>query len=207
MKKVLIIIGILIVLGLGWYLFSGRGKHLEVSASPSPQVTASPKMVSWPVSDAPSRITKKPFGIYVSPGNSPISPEWFTGYHTGVDFETTSAEQNTDVPVYAICNGSIVLKETASGYGGVLVQRCMLNDESVTVIYGHIRLTSIAKNVNDELKSGEQFAVLGTGYSAETDGERKHLHLGIHLGPEINIQGYVQNPAELSQWLNAANYL
>ncbi|NTU99252.1 hypothetical protein HGA64_04600 [Candidatus Falkowbacteria bacterium] len=43
-----------------------------------------------PISDALSRVTKKPFGIKVSPKNSSVSPERFTGYHTGVDFETTS---------------------------------------------------------------------------------------------------------------------
>jgi hypothetical protein len=33
------------------------------------------------------RVTKKPFGLYVDPDNSPVQPEMFTGYHTGADAE------------------------------------------------------------------------------------------------------------------------
>jgi hypothetical protein len=50
-------------------------------------------------------------------------------------------------------------------------------------------------------------AVLGTGFSTETDGERKHLHLGIHKGTAINILGYVQNSSELNNWVDITKYL
>ncbi|KKQ38871.1 MAG: Exopolysaccharide biosynthesis protein, sugar transferase domain protein [Candidatus Moranbacteria bacterium GW2011_GWC2_37_73] len=42
-----------------------------------------------PLDNALSRITKKPFGIYVNPKNSPVNPERFTGYHSAVDLEAT----------------------------------------------------------------------------------------------------------------------
>jgi hypothetical protein len=32
-------------------------------------------------------LQKKPFGIYITPENSPVQPENFTGYHTGIDVE------------------------------------------------------------------------------------------------------------------------
>lgn len=32
--------------------------------------------------------------------------------------------------------------------------------------------------------------------------ERKHLHLAIHLGKQINWRGYVRKQAELKYWLN-----
>src|SRR3989344_6907506 len=41
----------------------------------------------WPVDEFEERITKKPFGIFITPQNSPIKPERFSGYHTGVDVE------------------------------------------------------------------------------------------------------------------------
>jgi murein DD-endopeptidase MepM/ murein hydrolase activator NlpD len=160
-----------------------------------------------PVSDALTRVTKKPFGIYVRPGASPVSPERFQGYHTGVDFETTVAEQASDVTISAICAGPLVLKKWASGYGGVAVQSCRLGAQDVTVIYGHLRLSSISATVGQELKPGQALGVLGKGYSTETDGERKHLHLGIHQGSAIDIRGYVQNQADLGQWLDVRNYL
>jgi murein DD-endopeptidase MepM/ murein hydrolase activator NlpD len=143
----------------------------------------------------------------VSPGNSPVSPERFQGYHTGVDFETTAAEQSSDVAISAICAGPLLLKKWATGYGGVAVQSCRLDAQDVTVIYGHLRLSSIGVTVGQKLEPGQALGVLGKGYSVETDGERKHLHLGIHKGTAINILGYVQKQADLGQWLDVRNYL
>jgi len=155
-----------------------------------------------PIGQASGRVTKKPFGIFITPQNSPVQPEKFYGYHTGTDFETFPEEQNNDVPIYAITSGKILLKKWASGYGGVLVESGQINNGSVTIIYGHLNLGSITKNVGDTLDSGEQFSVLGKGYSQETDGERKHLHLGIHKGTGINILGYVNNKSDLGDWID-----
>lgn len=159
-----------------------------------------------PISRWDSRVTKKPFGIYVTPNDSPVSPERFKGYHTGVDFETFSDEQNAEVPINAICSGQLLVKEYASGYGGLTVQACNF-EGPITVIYGHLKLSSISVKVGEQIAAGEKIGILGKGYSVETDGERKHLHLGIHKGSAVNILGYVQNPAELANWLDILNYL
>jgi murein DD-endopeptidase MepM/ murein hydrolase activator NlpD len=199
------------ILIAGVFLFRQKNNSNSVNdqtISPVRSLSAASSAVfALPISDAASRITKKPFGIYVTPQNSPVSPERFTGYHTGVDFETTPAEANIDVPIFAICDGKLLLKESASGYGGVAVESCMLDGSPITVIYGHIKITSVTASVGDDLSKGEQIAVLGKGYSSETDGERKHLHLGIHKGTGINILGYVQNKSQLADWLNFADYL
>lgn len=176
------------------------------TSSVNSQTNSVPEL-SEPISGALARVTKKTFGLYVSPGYSPVSPEKFTGFHTGIDFETTPEEQNTDVAVYAACEGKLLLKKYATGYGGIVVQACVLDDQNVTVIYGHLRLASILPIIGDELKVGDKIAVLGTGYSSETDGERKHLHFSIHKGTAINILGYVQKQADLSSWLNPTEYL
>ncbi|HTL39498.1 MAG TPA: M23 family metallopeptidase [Methylomirabilota bacterium] len=165
-----------------------------------PSSIPTPKLAD-PISNAESRITKKPFGIYITPQTSPVQPEKFTGFHTGTDFETTPEEANIPVPFYAICDGKILTKRTATGYGGVLVQSCTIENQAVTVVYGHVSLTSIPKNIGDPLASGEQIGNLGHSPD-ETDGERKHLHLGIHKGTAINILGYVQNQSDLSGWLD-----
>jgi len=162
---------------------------------------------SPPITDWQNRVTKKPFGIYITSQNSPVQPERFSGYHTGVDFETFSDEANVDVPIYAFCDGKILVKEYASGYGGVLVQSCVVENQPVTIIYGHLRLSSINKKVDDSLIKGETIGVLGTGYSTETNGERKHLHFGIHKGTTINILGYVQKKEALNNWLDPMNLL
>ncbi|MEY4744259.1 MAG: hypothetical protein RL272_204, partial [Candidatus Parcubacteria bacterium] len=175
--------------------------------SVSPPPAAKPNAIASPLSDAPGRITKKPFGMYVSPGSSPVSPERFRGYHTGVDFETTSAEQDMDVPVNAICDGTLVMKKRAAGYGGVAVESCVIGGRTATVVYGHVRLTSVKTAVGGALSAGHPFAVLGKGFSDETDGERKHLHLGIHEGTAVVILGYVPKKADLGAWMDAATLL
>lgn len=158
-----------------------------------------------PVDKPQQRVTKKPFGIHITPETSPVQPERFTGFHTGADYEIFPGEENKEVAVTAICGGALVGAQTASGYGGVVVQECLLGDEPVTVVYGHVRLASVAVKRGDYLRPGQKIAVLGTGQSAETDGQRKHLHLGIHKGRTIDIRGYVQNQNELSSWLDPAN--
>ncbi len=160
-----------------------------------------------PMGDAMGRITKKPFGLYVSPRNSPVSPERFTGYHSGVDFETTPSEKDSDVPVLAVCTGPIRQKSTATGYGGVVVQDCTLGGAPITVVYGHVRLMSVIALAGQQVKAGQQIALLGDGFSSETDGERKHLHLGIHSGSMVSIRGYVQTQTELSSWIDIRQYL
>ncbi len=164
-------------------------------------------ILSEPISNALSRVTKKPFGIKVSPSDSPVSPERFSGYHTGVDFETLAEEQNIEVPIYAVCPGQLVFKKYVSGYGGVAVQSCQINGSDTTVLYGHLKLSSIAAKLNQQLAAGEHIGILGAGYSAETDGERKHLHLGIHKGKTITLLGYVQRPEELDKWIDALTLL
>lgn len=183
------------------------------SSAQNPANSAAPISAStstWfylPVNNALARVTKKPFGIKVSPGHSPISPEKFSGYHTGVDFETLPAEQNIDTPIYAVCTGPLIYKKWVSGYGGVTIQSCQINKEDVTIIYGHLKLSSINIKLNQKITAGTQLGILGQGYSTETDGERKHLHLGIHQGKTLNLLGYVQNPKDLNNWLDATTYL
>ena len=155
-----------------------------------------------PIDRAGERVTKKPFGIFITPQNSPVSPERFSGFHTGTDFETFPEEANVDVPIHAITDGKILAKEWVSGYGGVLVESGQINNQSVTIIYGHLNLTSINKKTGDNLAAGEKIGVLGKGYSQQTDGERKHLHLGIHKGTAVNILGYVNNKSGLGGWID-----
>lgn len=170
------------------------------------QAAQTPGIVS-PISQASERITKKFFGTYVTPQNSPVQPERFTGYHTGLDFETFPEEQTSDVVINVICTGPLLQKRTASGYGGVAVQKCTINNQTVTVVYGHMRLSSISATVGANLDAGDKLGVLGTGFSSETDGERKHLHLGIHKGATVTLTGYVSSKGALSAWLDPKTVL
>ncbi len=170
-------------------------------SSPLPQ----PRAV--PMTRADERVTKKPFGILIDPETSPVQPEKFRGYHTGADFETFPEEASIDMPVSALCDGKVLVKRNATGYGGIIVTDCILDGKKVTVVYGHLRLASIEKELGQSVVRGEVLGVLGTGGSVETDGERKHLHVGIHRGETLDIRGYVPTLSETAAWLDPEKYL
>lgn len=153
------------------------------------------------------RRIKKPFGILISPQNSPIPNERFSGYHTGIDVEVFDDEVEKDVSVTALCGGALRQKQYASGYGGVAVQECLFKDQPVIIVYGHLNLQRILANQGDYLDPGDTIGLLGADKSQETDGERKHLHLGIRKGRTIDIRGYVSSLSELSQWIDPKEYL
>lgn len=172
-----------------------------------PEATVPTAAFGLPISDALSRVTKKPFDIYITPETSPVQNDRFTGYHVGTDFETTADEKDVEIPILAICDGPLVLKEYAKGYGGVAVQACVLNGENITVVYGHLALESITPVAGEQLTRGETIGRLGQGYSDETDGVRKHLHLGVHKGSALDIRGYVPSQAQAEAWLDVRDYL
>lgn len=160
-----------------------------------------------PIVDFFNRITKKPFGIYITPKTSPVQPEKFTGYHTGADAEATADEKDIDIPIYAVTDGTLVFAGHVNGYGGVILIRHKVGTETVTALYGHLRISSFTKKNGASVKRGDKIAVLGTGFSSETDGERKHLHFGIIKGSTINYKGYVSTKSALSAWEDPVAWL
>src|SRR3989344_3388920 len=104
-------------------------------------VACSDSSLSMPLPESERRATPLYFGLYVTPDpqTNPISPpERFTGFHVATDFEVTIEELEDDVPVSAICTGKIAFSGSAEGYGGLIIQRCTIQGESVTVLYGHV---------------------------------------------------------------------
>lgn len=155
-----------------------------------------------PLGMAKQRVTKKPFGIFVSAQNSPVQPERFRGFHTGTDFEIFPEELDVDISVKAVCSGKLLAKKYAGGYGGVMVEACELKGEPITVVYGHLKLSSIPQQSGDDINAGDVIGILGADKSQETDGERKHLHLGFHRGNRVDIRGYVPSPSLLGAWID-----
>ena len=169
-------------------------------ASISIQENTASISIEVPLDNASARITKKPFGIFVSPQNSPVSPERFTGFHTGTDFETTPEEASVPIEVRAIMDGTIINKLSVSGYGGVILEKAEINGQPVIILYGHVDLDSSTKE--KEVKKGDPLAILAPANSSKSGHERKHLHLGIIKGAQINYRGYVQSIKELSDWID-----
>ena len=154
-----------------------------------------------PLRDTLKRKIIKPFGIWITPDSSPVQPEKFKGYHTGLDLEIFQEEISAEVFVRAICDGDIVRKGFVAGYGGVVVQECLINKKPATVLYGHLDMNTIKKEDNVLVKN-EIIGQLGKGNSNETDYERKHLHMGIHRGTIVDLRGYVSSEKELVNWID-----
>lgn len=198
-NKKRLLLGILLLLA-GFFFF-------KLNKATAPKPAEQTKLASSiPLEKALERITKKPFGTQISKATSPVQPERFSGFHTGADFETFADEQDKEMEVRAICEGKVLLKKQASGYGGLAIQECELKNQAVTAIYGHLKFTSI-KSEGVLLKAGDVLGILGKGYSSETDGERKHLHLAVHKGVSVNILGYVQKQEDLKNWLDPLEFL
>jgi len=156
----------------------------------------------FPLAGGLQRVTKKTFGLFVTPQSSPVQPERFTGYHTGIDFEILLGEEDQPVRVTAVCTGAVSFTGWVKGYGGVLITDCAVKDQPVTVLYGHLKESSVAVRKGASVQAGQDIAELGKGFSSETDGERKHLHLAVHRGSDINYKGYVQKKEDLQQWMD-----
>lgn len=208
MKRAIIILGIILVILLTFWLL---GKKSEVPIVQAPSLenkensiqSILPKIASdIPLPDPKKRITKKLFGILVNPQDSPIEGEIFSGYHTGVDLETFPEEADVDVEVRAICEGEILQKKRVSGYGGAIAQNCTIKGEKVVILYGHLKLNDASAQVGKIFSTGEKLAILGAGGSVDTDGERKHLHLGIKKGQQVDWRGYVSSKKELANWID-----
>ncbi len=222
MKKAQIVISLILVFALGRAVWWARSRTAEsttpqppaqsettaiepVPAAETPTVTseatkpapAPAAEVVLPIDQFFTRITKKPFGIHITPKNSPVSPERFSGYHTAVDVEY--GDVTDDVEVRAIAAGTVVVSRTADGYGGVMVIRHTIDDKSISALYGHLRPSSMLAS-GKPVTIGQKIAVLGTGYSSETDNERRHLHFGLRVDDNATIKGYVQNESELTGW-------
>ena len=209
----------LIVIAIGVLLFVGAAVFLSVRKQENSQLTiptaaasvlvtpAAPEVMNNladPVKDFKQRVTKKFFGTYVTPNNSPVQPEKFTGYHAGADAEY--GDVAGDVPVYAITDGTVLVARWASGYGGVIAIQHIINNQKVIGIYGHVNPSSLPK-VSVKVIAGQQIGILGKGGSNETDGERKHLHFGLVKGTTVNLLGYVKNTSQLSAWIDPLTVL
>lgn len=190
-------------------IFSACQKQPITPTVPTPTIniintltTLTPLLLS-PIAAFRSRITKKFFGTYITPQNSPVQPERFRGYHTGVDVEYGDITAN--VPVKTVASGTIIYSGFVSGYGGFVAEQININSAPYIAIYGHLRPSSLINN-NSQVNAGDQIGVLGTAYSKETDGERRHLHFALLKGTKLDFRGYVQSQSELTLWSDPLSF-
>ena len=223
MKKylVFIIFGLFIILSLlFWILYYPKDKDPaptvdektevkeEIAEEKETVVVEKKKEFFPPIENGENRVTKKPFGIFITPLSSPVVNEKFTGFHTGTDFEVSIEEKDKEIVVRSICEGEILQVQEVSGYGGLIVQSCVINEEKVTVLYGHVNIESDnTTKIGDSIESGKEISILADENSRLSGFERKHLHLGIHKGNDIVYLGYVSSESQLEDWINLEELL
>src|SRR4030042_2484743 len=175
MKKIYLILLILVIgiAALFYFLYPKPLKQEEQNQSPIPEnnepTQNNNSEDNLPLARARERVSKKPFAIKISPDNSPVSPEKFSGYHVGTDYEIFPEEENSDIQVFAVCDGKLLRKERISGYGGVLIQECNLENQSVTVLYGHIKISDAKQTIGQSVSEGDFLTILGSASSPDTD--------------------------------------
>lgn len=140
--------------------------------------------------------TYKTFGEYIE--------DRFTGYHVGDDVEVSELE--AEYPVHAIADGIVTHAGSVSGYGGVMVINHDVDGEQVSAIYGHVDLDSSIVSTGDVVTRGQFLANLGDHNSAETDGERKHLHFALYEGEDVRLSGYETSEANVENWINPTEF-
>ncbi len=204
--------GTLVLLGFqaGGAVLPPEPAAVTDSTSPDAEDDAPPSVPSrYPLPYRADRPLLLTFGLRVAPdpAENPIDPpERFTGWHAATDFEVLPDEEDTDVRVSALCDGTVLRSGFTSGYGGLVVTSCVLDGQDVTVLYGHLLLSDLPA-VGTTLPAGAHVGTLGPAYSRDTHGNRKHLHLGVHLGKEVGVRGYVESQSDLSEFLNPLTLL
>ena len=144
--------------------------------------------------------TVNPFGVYRN-GR-------FIGYHSGVDVEVEPEDLDKDIPIYAIYDGEVIQVSEAGGYGGVVaIKHSFEGNKDLTSVYGHMRLRDIKVSEGQKITGGSLVGYLGASYTSETAAERKHLHFGLNKNSDLDIRGYVDSLAGLSNWLSPKVFL
>ena len=176
-KNIIIIIAVIVVLGgAGLYFLSQQNIEPREEAGFS---SVEDKRIVQPtttelahvIDQAQERIKENSFGSF----------RQNKGYYTGIAFESFAEErEGKEVPIYVFCEGTLGEKRFAIGYGGIAIQECVLEGQTVHVLYGHVDLESIEFNIGDELTPGTRLGNLGYHESAETDGAATQLPVDIH---------------------------
>ena len=178
---------------------------LLITAATMGALTIHPGAIGDPIDDAQKRPQLLTFGLHVTPDpeHNPIDPpERFAGFHSALDYEVFADEADEEVIVRAACPGDVVYAGTAEGYGGVIVHRCVVHDEDVTVLYGHIDPVSFTVDAGDTVDAGQRIAVLAPARTYQSGYNRKHLHFGVHRGRDVALTGYVQSEAALENFID-----
>ncbi|MEX0647925.1 MAG: peptidoglycan DD-metalloendopeptidase family protein [Balneolaceae bacterium] len=117
------------------------------------------------------RYNEKRRGMYVAP-----QYQNRRYIHMGIDIWAPAGE-----PVYAVLDGEVVYTGNhpqEGNYGAAIVLKHQWKNKALFALYGHLSTSSLEKlNTGDEIRAGEQAAVLGD--ETENGNWPPHLHYQI----------------------------
>lgn len=116
--------------------------------------------------------------------------------HRGLDIATYNSA-GTNVPLYSMCNGTVILKAyDATGYGNYIIMKD--STTGLGFLYGHLRDPS-NKNEGDTVTIGEQVGIEGT------TGSSTGIHLHLEMQDLLNRNWIFHGNRE--DYLNPADFL
>lgn len=211
-RQLLVIIGILLLVGVGFFVRNNNSPSQvnTPSVRPSNETEPSSKLTYYyPITQYEDRLTVRWYGkdVKAEEANTLPCADPFVGFHTADDLEATKDELDRSVPVFTIADGTVRQVDHINGYGGLIVIEHILNGKTITTYYGHIDTATTDLRVGDSVTAGEKIAELAAHCSADSSNERKHLHFGIHNDADIDVRGYVPTATDLADWLNPKELL
>ena len=127
-----------------------------------------------------------------------VTSEWWEQprNHRGLDI-ATYISAGTNVPLFSMCNGTVVTKAwDEGGYGNYIIMKEA--NTGMGFLYAHMRDAS-NKNVGDAVQIGEQVGVEGT------TGNSTGIHLHLEM-QDISNHDWIYN-GEKEIYTNPADYM
>lgn len=114
----------------------------------------------------------------------------YTGAHPGFDIAGVTGEK-----IYAIANGTVIISECDTGWGGLVVikhtpsQLGISGTENYFSVYAHLRQRDVSAIQN--VSAGDTIGLMGGATTDECHGAStgRHLHFQIDVGEIFNRQG------------------
>ncbi|WP_280421513.1 peptidoglycan DD-metalloendopeptidase family protein [Nocardia carnea] len=109
-------------------------------------------------------------------------------FHRGVDFAAPAG-----TPIYAAADGVAAHAGPADGFGSWIVIDHNIDGSAVSTVYGHMFAEDLHVSVGEQVKAGQQIALVGYAGVTVPDGPQgAHLHFETWVG---GLSGEAEDPA------------
>jgi murein DD-endopeptidase MepM/ murein hydrolase activator NlpD len=114
--------------------------------------------------------------------DSTISESFGTGEgrdKNGISIAAATPTETEGMPIYAARDGTVVAAGKESGLGNRIILNHWVDGKLISTVYGHLGDNSIAVDVGEEVKAGQQIGVV----TAENNSTKARLYFEMWQGP------------------------